>query len=138
MPRDGAEDSVSFLSSTLGNANPDGRTTLVNHSNHGEFAYRDGSWKLVFKMSGRNLQQSRGKPTIAELYKRVDTIDDILKGYHHMSGAADHDAISYYLDHQEEIEREIVKNRLETVMTKAGLKIDKRGFLRLTSDPLPK
>ena len=34
----------------------------------GEFAYRDGPWKLVFKMSGKNLQQSRGKPTIAELY----------------------------------------------------------------------
>jgi len=40
----------------------------VNHSNHGEFAYRDGPWKLVFRMRGRNLQQSRGKPTIAELY----------------------------------------------------------------------
>ena len=75
---------------------------------------------------------------IAELYKRGDTIDDILKGYPHLSGAAVHDAISYYLDHQEEIEREIVKNRLETVMTKAGLEIEKRGFLRLPSDPLPK
>jgi hypothetical protein len=38
----------------------------------GEFAYRDGPWKLVYKMSGRNLEQSRGKPTIAELYK-LDT-----------------------------------------------------------------
>ncbi len=75
---------------------------------------------------------------IAELYKRGDTIDDILKDYPHLSGAAVHDAISYYLDHQDEIEREIVENRQETVMTKAGLKIDKRGFLRLTSDPFPK
>jgi arylsulfatase A len=44
------------------------RTTLINHSNHGEFAYRDGPWKLVYKLSGRNLRESRGKPTIAELY----------------------------------------------------------------------
>ncbi|MEO1981219.1 MAG: hypothetical protein ABGZ24_11930, partial [Fuerstiella sp.] len=31
-------------------------------------AYRDENWKLVFKMSGRNRQDSRGKPTVAELY----------------------------------------------------------------------
>ena len=68
LPADGAEDSLSFLPALFGKPNDDGRTTLVNHSNHGEFAYRDGPWKLVFKMSGRNLQQSRGKPTIAELY----------------------------------------------------------------------
>ncbi|MDP6720231.1 MAG: arylsulfatase [Pirellulaceae bacterium] len=68
LPTDGAEDSLSFLFSLLRKASDDGRTTVVNHSNHGEFAYRDGPWKLVFKMSGRNPQQSRGKPTIAELY----------------------------------------------------------------------
>jgi len=72
---------------------------------------------------------------IAELYKRGDTVDEILKGHPHLSAAAVHDAISYYLDHQEEIEQEIVNNRLETVMTKAGVEIDKRGFLRLSSDP---
>ncbi len=71
-PDDGAEDSLSFLSSLLGKADDDRRTTIVNHSNHGEFAYREGPWKLVYKMSGRNLQESRGKPTIAELYK-LDT-----------------------------------------------------------------
>ena len=68
LPEDGAEDSFSFGSSLLGTAGGDGRTSLVNHSNHGEFAYRDGPWKLVFKMSGQNLQESRGEPTIAELY----------------------------------------------------------------------
>jgi arylsulfatase A-like enzyme len=68
LPEDGAEDSLSFLPALLGNANPSGRATLVNHSNFGEFAYRDGPWKLVFRMSGPNLEQSRGKPTVAELY----------------------------------------------------------------------
>lgn len=52
----------------MGKNHESARTSVVNHSNHGEFAYRDGPWKLVFKMSGQNLQQSRGKPTIAELY----------------------------------------------------------------------
>jgi arylsulfatase A len=64
----GAEDSLGFLHSLLGKDSAEGRTTVVNHSNHGEFAYRDGPWKLVFKMAGRNLEQSRSKPTIVELY----------------------------------------------------------------------
>lgn len=68
LPLKGAEDSISFLPALLGAANKGLRRTLVSHSNHGEFAYRDGPWKLVFKLSGRNLEQSRGKPTIVELY----------------------------------------------------------------------
>ncbi len=68
VPRHGAEDSLSFLPTLLGKASGKPRTTIVNHSNHGEFAYRDGPWKLIYKMSGRNLQQSRGKPTIPKLY----------------------------------------------------------------------
>ncbi|MCA9003691.1 MAG: arylsulfatase [Planctomycetaceae bacterium] len=68
LPQQGAEDSISFLPALLGKKANVSRQTLVNHSNHGEFAYRNGPWKLVFKMSGRNLEQSRGKPTIAELY----------------------------------------------------------------------
>ena len=68
VPSDGAEDSLSFMPSMLGKPIDVRRTTVVNHSNHGEFAYRDGPWKLVFKMSGRPMQQSRGMKTIAELY----------------------------------------------------------------------
>ena len=68
LPANGAQDSFSFLPTLLGKTSDKGATTVVNHSNHGEFAYRDGPWKLVFKMSGLNPQQSRGKPTITELY----------------------------------------------------------------------
>ncbi|QDV19402.1 Arylsulfatase [Gimesia panareensis] len=68
LPAEGAEDSLSFSSALRGTANPQPRTTLVNHSNFGEFAYRDGPWKLVYKLGARNLEKSRGKPTIIELY----------------------------------------------------------------------
>ena len=68
LPDEGAEDSISFLPTLLNKASEDRRTTLVNHSNFGEFAYRDGPWKLVFKLGDKNLEQSRGKPTVAELY----------------------------------------------------------------------
>lgn len=76
LPQMGAEDSISFLPSLLGEKNNKRRTSLVSHSNHGEFAYRDGPWKLVFKMSGRNLRQSRGKPTITELYNLDSDISE--------------------------------------------------------------
>jgi arylsulfatase A-like enzyme len=68
LPPAAAEDSFSFLPALLGKtAGAQRRTTLVNHSNPGEFAYRDGPWKLVFRNSAA-LQQARGKPTIVELY----------------------------------------------------------------------
>ena len=41
---------------------------MVNHSNFGEFAYRREDWKLVYRLSEQNLEASRGKRTIAELY----------------------------------------------------------------------
>ncbi len=69
LPESGAEDSLSFLPALLGRPKADGRTTLVSHSNFGEFAYRDGPWKLVFRMSEPNLEKSRGKPTVGELYR---------------------------------------------------------------------
>ncbi len=74
LPKQGAEDSISFFPALRGATNNAQRTSLVNHSNHGEFAYRDGHWKLVFKMSGKNKQQSRGKPTIVELYNLKDDV----------------------------------------------------------------
>jgi arylsulfatase A len=76
MPGDGAEDSISFLPALFNKANEDSRTTLVNHSNSGEFAYRDGAWKLVFRLGGANLEKSRGKPTIAELYNLASDIGE--------------------------------------------------------------
>lgn len=76
LPARGAEDSLSFLPAALGKAGAGMRTTLVNHSNFGEFAYRDQSWKLVFKMSQRTLQQSRGKPVVVELYNLATDIGE--------------------------------------------------------------
>jgi arylsulfatase A-like enzyme len=68
LPADAAEDSFSFLNAALGRSAAGAlRTNLVNHSNHGEFAYREGPWKLVFRNQGP-LVQCRGKPRTIELY----------------------------------------------------------------------
>jgi uncharacterized protein (DUF433 family) len=66
---------------------------------------------------------------IAQLYKVGDTVDEILQAHSHLQAAAVYDAISYYLDHQPEIEQEIRENRLEAVMTKEGMNMDDRGFI---------
>jgi len=66
---------------------------------------------------------------IAQLYKVGDTVDEILQAHSHLQAAAVYDAISYYLDHQPEIEQEIRENRLEAVMAKEGMNMDDRGFI---------
>lgn len=64
---------------------------------------------------------------IALHYKAGETLDEILEAYPHLLSAAVVDAISYYLDHQEEIERFIEENRPEQVIKKHGLTIGPKG-----------
>lgn len=68
LPSNGAEDSLSFLPALRGKANGESRTSIVSHSNFGEFAYREGPWKLIFKNAENNLEKSRGKQTVPQLY----------------------------------------------------------------------
>ena len=62
-------------------------------------------------------------------YKASETLDEILEAYSHLPPAGVFDAISFYLDHQEEIEALIEESRLEHVMKKLGLKIGAKGQL---------
>ncbi|MEW6607598.1 MAG: DUF433 domain-containing protein [bacterium] len=47
---------------------------------------------------------------IAVMFKSGDTVEDILESYQHLKPSQAYDAISYYLDHQEEVEELISKN----------------------------
>src|SRR3954469_2300662 len=67
---------------------------------------------------------------IVGLWKAGDTPEEIAEAYPHIRLAQVYDALSYYFDHQPEIEQEIEDNRIETVMAKHGLEKDKRGVLR--------
>jgi uncharacterized protein (DUF433 family) len=71
---------------------------------------------------------------IAQLYKAGDSVEEILQAHPHLNPAAVYDAISYYLDHQQEIEEEIAENRLETLRAKYGVQVDERGFLHFTEE----
>ncbi|MBO9370094.1 MAG: DUF433 domain-containing protein [Chloroflexi bacterium] len=64
---------------------------------------------------------------IAMHYKAGETLEEILDAYPHVPPAAVLDAISYYLDHQEEIERLIEENRPDTVMERYQQWIGTKG-----------
>ena len=66
---------------------------------------------------------------IAGFYKAGDTMDDILMSYPQLSPASVYDAISYYHDHQAEIEAEIAVQRIENVLKQTGAVLDERGFI---------
>jgi uncharacterized protein (DUF433 family) len=71
---------------------------------------------------------------IAQMYKAGDTVDEILQAHPYVQAAAVYDAISYYLDHQQEIEQEIAKNHLEAIQRQYGLEVDERGFVSFPKD----
>lgn len=62
-------------------------------------------------------------------YKAGATVEEMLEAHPHISAAAVYDAISYYLDHQEEIEALIEENRPERVMEKHRLELGEKGQL---------
>jgi len=59
-----------------------------------------------------------------------DTPQDILASYHHLQPAAVYDAISFYYDHQDEIDRFIDENTLETLAERYGFAVGHDGRLR--------
>jgi uncharacterized protein (DUF433 family) len=73
---------------------------------------------------------------IAQLYKAGQLVEEIVSAHPHLSAAAVHDAISYYLDHQAEIEQEIAENRLETLTQKHNLSVDEHGFVHFLPESL--
>ena len=64
---------------------------------------------------------------IAQLYKQGETPDDIMSTYPHLTPASVYDAISYFHDHQAEIEEELTATSLERVLGDNDLKLDDQG-----------
>jgi hypothetical protein len=68
LPTQAAPDSYSFLGTLLNRRDFSPRPGIVHHSVHGEFAYREGPWKLVFQMPTDKRATSRGKEALVRLY----------------------------------------------------------------------
>jgi uncharacterized protein (DUF433 family) len=66
---------------------------------------------------------------IAVMCKEGDTVEDIVQTYPHLQPSWVHDAISFYLDHRDEIDREIEENQIENVLAKHGSVMDEKGII---------
>ena len=62
-------------------------------------------------------------------------LEEIERDYAFLATAAIYDAISYYLDHQAEIEELMAAHQIENVLRKTGLTMDEHGVIRLTKQP---
>jgi uncharacterized protein (DUF433 family) len=67
---------------------------------------------------------------IATLWKEGESVEAIVKSYPHLRPSWVYDAISYYLDHQQEIDQEVEENRIENVLTRLGGTMDEKGVIR--------
>ncbi len=83
---------------------------------------------------GRPILRGSSVPVwrVAALWKGGDTIDEISRAYPHLELAAIYDAISYYLDHQAEIEEQIAENRIERVLRETGTTLTSDGVVKFT------
>jgi len=66
---------------------------------------------------------------IAEYYKAGMAVEEVLRDYPHLKAAAIYDAISYYIDHQDEIEALIEANRVENVLKQTGFRLREDGLI---------
>jgi len=67
---------------------------------------------------------------IATFFKAGESVEDILLYYPQLKSAEVYDAISYYLDHQMEVEEYLELNKIENVLREFDLGIDDRGVIR--------
>jgi len=67
---------------------------------------------------------------IASFFKAGESVEDILLYYPQFKSAQVYDAISYYLDHQAEIDKYLELNRIDHVLKEFDLKMDEFGIIR--------
>ncbi len=67
--------------------------------------------------------------TIVGYYKQGLTVEEMLEGLPHLTPAQIYEALSYYHDHLDEVEREIEENRVERLIEHYGLTITENGRL---------
>lgn len=64
---------------------------------------------------------------IVGYYKMGLSVEEILEGLPHLTPAQVYEALSYYHDHQAEIEQDIEESRVERLIERYGLKVTTDG-----------
>jgi uncharacterized protein (DUF433 family) len=72
---------------------------------------------------------------IAGLWNGGDSVEEIVRSYTHLKPSWVYDAISYYLDHREDIDREIEASKIENVLKEHGAVMDEKGVIRFPQGP---
>jgi uncharacterized protein (DUF433 family) len=87
-------------------------------------------------LSGRPILRGTRMPVwqIVWKWKAGDTLELIHEYFPHLSMAALYDAISYYYDHQAEIEKEIEDNKIENVLKNNNATMDEKEVITF-NDP---
>ena len=65
--------------------------------------------------------------SIAGYYKMGLSVEEILEGLPHLTPAQVYEALSYYHDHQTEIERDVADSQVECLIERYGLKVTADG-----------
>jgi uncharacterized protein (DUF433 family) len=69
---------------------------------------------------------------IARLHQLGEEAWEIMAAYPHLKPAAVYDAISYYLDHQEEMDRYLEESRWERLQERYGFEVREKGRIVFT------
>ncbi|MBI4287582.1 MAG: DUF433 domain-containing protein [Chloroflexi bacterium] len=64
---------------------------------------------------------------IVKLHKMGESVDEILALYPHLIPAAVYDALSYYHDHQDEVDRLIADHDIQAVLEQNDLSVNSQG-----------
>ena len=78
-----------------------------------------------------------GVDLLARLLRAGESPEDILAMYPHLTSAAVYDALSYYFDHQLEIDRILAEDAPDRVLERHGARVDNRGRVVFTPEPQP-
>jgi uncharacterized protein (DUF433 family) len=74
-----------------------------------------------------------GVAFIARLLQAGEEPSEIIAAFPHLAAASVYDAISYYLDHREEIDDLVADSTLEALAERYGFRINKRGRVEFGS-----
>ena len=69
---------------------------------------------------------------IVAMWKAGDTPEEIAESFPNLEAAAVYDAISYYLDHKQEIETQIEQNRIQRLLAEGGATMDAHGNIQVS------
>ncbi len=75
--------------------------------------------------------------TIVGYYKLGLSVEEILEGLPHLTPAQVFEALSYYHDHQAEIEQDIEESQVESLVGRYGLQVTTDGRLVASEDHAP-